>query len=93
MMSPSVAAGALLPRSALSSPQLSQLFASPERARKLSDEEKRCVGAVMAVGFANVLLTVCVQSEVQALDHPRARDPRRRHNQSVFADQSGARTS
>lgn len=92
-MSPSVAGGALLPRSALSSPQLSQLFASPERARKLSDEEKRCVRAVQAVGFASVLLTVCVQNEVQAVDHPRAREPRRRHNQSVLADQSGTRTS
>jgi hypothetical protein len=40
-LQPSIGGGAQLPRSALSSPQLSQLFASPERARKLSDTEKR----------------------------------------------------
>jgi hypothetical protein len=38
---PSIGGGAQLPRSAFSSPQLTQLFASPERARKLSDAEKR----------------------------------------------------
>lgn len=36
---PSVGGGVHLPRSALTSPQL---FASPERVRKHSDEEKRC---------------------------------------------------
>jgi hypothetical protein len=38
---PSSEAGAQSSRSAFSSPQLNQLFASPERVRKLSDEEKR----------------------------------------------------
>jgi hypothetical protein len=37
----SIAGTTPLPRSALSSPQTAMLFASPERVRKLSDEERR----------------------------------------------------
>jgi hypothetical protein len=42
------AGGTPLPRSALSSPQVALLFASPERVRKLSDEERRYQGRTLA---------------------------------------------
>lgn len=51
----SVGANAPLPRSALSSPQLSTLFASPDRVRKQSDEEKRCIASIIPI-FARTWL-------------------------------------
>ena len=66
----SVGANAPLPRSALSSPQLSTLFASPDRVRKQSDEEKRCICFDHSIICKNLADLLC-QNEVQAMDRTR----------------------
>ena len=66
----SVGANAPLPRSALSSPQLSTLFASPDRVRKQSDEEKRCICFDHSIICKNLADFLC-QNEVQAMDRTR----------------------
>ncbi len=63
---PSVGGDTVLPRSALSSPQLATLFASPDRVRKQSDEEKRCLLCVHVCILGIVCLTLVTPPESSA---------------------------